>query len=258
MFDVLVRLLRLRHAKVTYVRNITDVDDKINIRAAERGISINDLCAETIKTFHNDTARLGSFDPDIEPRATHHIDEMQAMITTLIEKGHAYEADGHVLFQVSTMDAYGALSKRSMDDMIAGARVEVAPYKREAADFILWKPSDYAFDLITETNSKSIPSLYLYSPLREYIASCSKGKRVDWIKNRFIAANPDKIIKYLGPLSENKDLSKTSVQASLYWCYFAKKFNDFSLNGNIVALNSLLMWIFYSSHIQRDLNPTMY
>ena len=142
VFDVLVRLLRLRHAKVTYVRNITDVDDKINIRAAERGISINDLCAETIKTFHNDTARLGSFDPDIEPRATHHIDEMQAMITTLIEKGHAYEADGHVLFQVSTMDAYGALSKRSMDDMIAGARVEVAPYKREAADFILWKPSN--------------------------------------------------------------------------------------------------------------------
>ena len=142
VFDVLVRLLRLRHAKVTYVRNITDVDDKINIRAAERGISINDLCAETIKIFHHDTARLGSFDPDIEPRATHHIDEMQAMITTLIEKGHAYEADGHVLFQVSTMDAYGALSKRSMDDMIAGARVEVASYKREAADFILWKPSN--------------------------------------------------------------------------------------------------------------------
>ena len=142
VFDVLVRLLRMCYAKVTYVRNITDVDDKINIRAAERGISISDLCAETITTFHQDTARLGSFDPDVEPRATHHIDEMQAMITTLIKKGHAYEADGHVLFQVSTMDAYGALSKRSMDDMIAGARVEVAPYKREAADFILWKPSE--------------------------------------------------------------------------------------------------------------------
>ena len=141
VFDVLVRLLRLRHTKVTYVRNITDVDDKINIRAAERGISINDLCSETIKTFHQDTARLGSLEPDIEPRATHHIDEMQAMITTLINKGHAYEADGHVLFQVSTMDAYGELSKRSLDDMIAGARVEIAPYKREAADFILWKPS---------------------------------------------------------------------------------------------------------------------
>ena len=141
VFDVLVRLLRLRYAKVTYVRNITDVDDKINMRAAERGISIDDLCAKNIKTFHDDTARLGSFDPDIEPRATHHIADMQAMITTLIDKGYAYEAAGHVLFQVSTMDTYGALSKRSMDDMIAGARVEVAPYKREAADFILWKPS---------------------------------------------------------------------------------------------------------------------
>ena len=112
------------------------------MRAAELGISIDDLCAETIESFHNDTARLGSFDPDIEPRATHHIDEMQKMITTLLDKGHAYEADGHVLFQVSSMDTYGALSQRSMDDMIAGARVEVAPYKREAADFILWKPSN--------------------------------------------------------------------------------------------------------------------
>jgi cysteinyl-tRNA synthetase len=142
VFDVLVRLLRQRHPKVTYVRNITDVDDKINMRAAELGISIDDLCAETIESFHHDTRRLGSFDPDIEPRATHHIDEMQKMITTLIDKGHAYEADGHVIFQVSSMNTYGALSQRSMDDMIAGARVEVAPYKREAADFILWKPSN--------------------------------------------------------------------------------------------------------------------
>jgi cysteinyl-tRNA synthetase len=141
VFDVLVRLLRLRHAKVTYVRNITDVDDKINIRAAERGIGIDELCAETIETFHQDTERLGALAPDIEPRATHHIAEMKAMITTLIDKGHAYAADGHVLFQVSTMADYGSLSKRSMDDMIAGARVEVAPYKREPADFILWKPS---------------------------------------------------------------------------------------------------------------------
>ena len=97
VFDVLVRLLRLRHAKVTYVRNITDVDDKINIRAAERGIGIDELCAETIETFHQDTERLGALAPDIEPRATHHITEMQAMITTLIHKGHAYAADGHVL-----------------------------------------------------------------------------------------------------------------------------------------------------------------
>ena len=142
VFDVLVRLLRLRHNKVTYVRNITDVDDKINARAAERGISIDALCKETIKTFHEDTVRLGALAPDIEPRATHHIDEMKAMIATLISKGHAYEKDGHVLFQVSTMANYGALSKRSVDDMIAGARVEIAAYKRDAADFILWKPSN--------------------------------------------------------------------------------------------------------------------
>jgi cysteinyl-tRNA synthetase len=144
VFDVLVRLLRHLYPKVTYIRNITDVDDKINQRAAERGVSIDQLCAETIETFHVDTARLGAAPPDVEPRATHHIDEMQAMISGLIEAGHAYEADGHVLFQVSTMPAYGQLSKRSMDDMVAGARVEVAPYKREPADFVLWKPSSDA------------------------------------------------------------------------------------------------------------------
>jgi len=141
VFDTLVRLLRAHYPKVTYVRNITDVDDKINQRAADRGISIDRLCAETIDSFHADTAMLGAANPDIEPRATHHIDEMQTMIASLIDDGHAYVADGHVLFQVSTMPTYGSLSKRSMDDMIAGARVEVAPYKREPADFILWKPS---------------------------------------------------------------------------------------------------------------------
>ncbi len=141
VFDVLVRLLRQLYPRVTYVRNITDVDDKINQRAAERGISIDQLCAETIESFDADTTSLGAAKPDVEPRATHHIDEMQVMISNLIEAGHAYEADGHVLFQVSTMPAYGRLSKRSMDEMIAGARVEIAPYKREPADFILWKPS---------------------------------------------------------------------------------------------------------------------
>ena len=141
VFDVLVRLLRRLYDRVTYVRNITDVDDKINERAASNGQKIEDLCAETIKSFHADTAALGAEPPDVEPRATHHIDEMIAMINVLIEKGHAYAADGHVLFQVSTMDDYGALSKRSMEDMIAGARVEVAPYKRAPEDFVLWKPS---------------------------------------------------------------------------------------------------------------------
>jgi len=141
IFDVLVRLLRLLNPTVTYVRNITDVEDKINARALENGESIADLTARTAKIFHEDMAALGALPPDHEPRATNYIDEMIAMIKTLIDKGHAYEADGHVLFSVSSMANYGKLSKRARDEMIAGARVEIAPYKKDAADFVLWKPS---------------------------------------------------------------------------------------------------------------------
>ena len=142
VFDVLVSLLRHLYDDVTYVRNITDVDDKINQRAHERGISIDTLCDETIERFHQDAAALYVKAPDVEPRATHHITQMIDMITALIEKGHAYEAEGHVLFAIGSMDDYGALSKRSLDMMRAGARVEVAPYKKDAGDFVLWKPSD--------------------------------------------------------------------------------------------------------------------
>ena len=141
VFDVLVRLLRRLYPKVTYVRNITDVDDKIITRAGERGIGIDRLCEDTIACFHDDVAALGAVPPDHEPRATEFIDGMIAMIRTLIDGGFAYAAEGHVLFSVAAMPAYGALSGRSMEDMIAGARVEVAPYKRDPADFVLWKPS---------------------------------------------------------------------------------------------------------------------
>ena len=144
VFDVLVRLLRHLYPQVTYVRNITDVDDKINQRAAERHISIDKLCEDTIARFHEDAEALYVKAPDVEPRATHHIAEMIAMIETLIAKGHAYEAEGHVLFAIGTMANYGALSNRSLEMMRAGARVEVAPYKRDAGDFVLWKPSEEA------------------------------------------------------------------------------------------------------------------
>ena len=141
VFDVLVRLLRAAFPKVTYVRNITDVDDKINARAAERGISISELCEQTIFGFHKDCKALNVLPPDIEPRATEHITQMVAMIAGLIEKGFAYEAEGHVLFAVEKMPDYGQLSGRSLDEMVAGARVEIAPYKAHPADFVLWKPS---------------------------------------------------------------------------------------------------------------------
>lgn len=143
VFDVLFRLLRhiYGEAHVKYVRNITDVDDKINARAAERGIDIRELTEETYQNFKSDVAALGCLPPTVEPRATEHIEEMKAIIERLIASGHAYVAEDNVLFNVPSMTDYGQLSKRPMDEMIAGARVEVAPYKKDAQDFVLWKPS---------------------------------------------------------------------------------------------------------------------
>ena len=146
VFDVMVRLLRLVYGAdhVTYVRNVTDIDDKINARAHERGITIRDLTNDTLNVFHSDIEALNALPPDIEPRATEYILPMQDMIQVLIDKGNAYEKDGHVLFNVPSMSEYGKLSRRKRDELIAGARVEVAPYKKDSADFVLWKPSDPA------------------------------------------------------------------------------------------------------------------
>ncbi|HET8544316.1 MAG TPA: cysteine--tRNA ligase, partial [Pseudolabrys sp.] len=143
VFDVLFRLLRHVYGEkhVAYVRNVTDVDDKINARAAERGISIREVTEETYKNFKEDVAALGCLPPTVEPRATEHIDEMKALIDRLVKSGHAYVAEDHVLFHVASMKDYGKLSNRSLDEMIAGARVEVAPFKKDPMDFVLWKPS---------------------------------------------------------------------------------------------------------------------
>ena len=143
VFDTLYRLLRHVYGTdhVTYVRNFTDVDDKINARAAEEGRSIRELTDETTRWYLEDMAAIGALDPNKMPRATEWIDAMIAMIEGLIAKGHAYAAEGHVLFRVRSYAEYGALSGRSVDDMIAGARVEVAPYKEDPLDFVLWKPS---------------------------------------------------------------------------------------------------------------------
>ena len=143
VFDVLVRFLRRIYGdrRVVYVRNITDVDDKINDRAAAKGISIEELTKTTIKDFDADCKSLGLTPPDVEPRATQHIDAMVAMIKTLLAKGHAYEAEGHVLFDVSSAKNYGCLSKRSFVDMITNLQVEFLLFKKNPADFVLWKPS---------------------------------------------------------------------------------------------------------------------
>ena len=142
VFDVLYRVLKRLYPTVTYVRNITDIDDKINEASRKSGEPIESITARTTKAFHEDIAALGALPPDVEPRATAHVPQMIALIETLIEAGNAYEAEGHVLFHVPSAPRYGALSGRNRDEMIAGARVEVAPYKRDPADFVLWKPSD--------------------------------------------------------------------------------------------------------------------
>jgi len=140
VFDLLARLLRRRY-NVVFARNFTDVDDKINQASIDTGKSISEITEKFARIYNEDMAALGVQPPDIEPRATQHIGEMIAMIELLIEKGHAYASNGHVLFDVETFDDYGALSRRSLREMIAGARVEVADYKRNAHDFVLWKPS---------------------------------------------------------------------------------------------------------------------
>lgn len=140
VFDLLARLLR-RDYELTFARNITDVDDKINAAAIETGQKIGDITARFIQAYTDDMGALGVLPPDIEPRATEHVSEMIAMIKILIETGHAYEAEQHVLFDVASFEDYSKLSRRDLREMIAGARVEVAPYKNSPQDFVLWKPS---------------------------------------------------------------------------------------------------------------------
>jgi cysteinyl-tRNA synthetase len=142
VFDVLARLLRREFPRVTYVRNITDVDDKINARSRESGEPISAITARTTADFHADMTALNCLPPDVEPRATGSIPEMIALIERLIANGNAYAAEGHVLFSVASYPDYGHLSGRAPDELLAGARVEVAPYKRDPGDFVLWKPSD--------------------------------------------------------------------------------------------------------------------
>jgi len=141
VFDVLARLLRQIYPKVTYVRNITDVDDKINARSLESGENIRTITERTANIFHEDMAALGAEMPDVEPRATDHIKQMIFMIEDLIAKNHAYVNDGHVLFSVPSMPGYGQLSRLDKREIVAGARVDIAPYKNDPQDFVLWKPS---------------------------------------------------------------------------------------------------------------------
>jgi cysteinyl-tRNA synthetase len=141
VFDVLTRVLRSQFSGVTYARNITDIDDKINKAAAEQGVDISVISERYTAFFHQGLEALGVLPPDVEPKVTDHVKEIHQKIQTLIDGGHAYEADGHVLFDVPSYAGYGELSRRDPDELLAGARIDVASYKKNDGDFVLWKPS---------------------------------------------------------------------------------------------------------------------
>ncbi|HEX4532674.1 MAG TPA: cysteine--tRNA ligase [Rhizomicrobium sp.] len=239
VFDVLFRLLRHLYGAdhVTYVRNITDVDDKINARAKQEGISIRELTERTGKIYDEDVAALGNLLPTVTPRATEHIAEMIAMIEALIAAGHAYVADGHVLFDVSSKADYGKLSRRSLDEMIAGSRVEVAPYKKNPMDFVMWKPSDaetpgwdspwgrgrpgwhiecsaMSARYLGETFDIHGGGIDLVFPHHENEIAQSEGAHHDhpfakvWMHNGFLQVEGDKMSKSLGNFVTIHDLLK--------------------------------------------------
>jgi cysteinyl-tRNA synthetase len=235
VFDVLYRLLKHLYSEVRYVRNITDVDDKIIDRARQSGEPIDSVTARTTEAYHQDMAALNALSPDIEPRATQHIAQMISMIEKLVARGNAYEADGHVLFSVPSMPDYGRLSRRSRDELIAGARVEVAPYKRDPADFVLWKPSApevpgwsspwgrgrpgwhiecsaMAADHLGETFDIHGGGLDLIFPHHENEiaqSTCSHGGAPlarYWVHNGFLTVEGEKMAKSLGNFFTVRDL----------------------------------------------------
>ncbi|HEV2561647.1 MAG TPA: cysteine--tRNA ligase [Rhizomicrobium sp.] len=276
VFDVLFRLLRhiYGEAHVTYVRNITDIDDKINARAASEGVSIREVTEKTARQYLDDVTALGCLAPTHTPRATEHIPEMIAMIGQLINAGFAYPAEGHVLFDVGKKKDYGKLARRSLDEMIAGARVDVAPYKKNPMDFVLWKPSDAATPgwdspwgrgrpgwhiecsamseaLLGETFDIHGGGIDLVFPHHENEIAQSEGAHGGhplaryWMHNGFLNVEGEKMSKSLGNFVTINELLE-------YWPGDAIRFNmlktnyaqpmDWTNDGVINSMNELRVW----------------
>lgn len=259
VFDVLFRLLKRLYGNVTYVRNLTDVDDKINKRAHERNISIKELTDEVIEEFHKSTDKLNLLRPTHEPRATFHIKEMLNIINLLVQNGFAYVAEGHVLFRVKKLKNYGQLSKRSLEDMIPGSRVEVAPYKEDPLDFVLWKPSSGNEPSWDSPFGKGRPGWHI-----ECSAMSSKylGKQFD-----IHAGGQDLIF----PHHENEIAQNFGAFGCLmanYWVHNGLLLvNNQKMSkslGNIISLDEILKkydgeiirYVLLSTHYQKTLNWT--
>lgn len=270
VFDVLYRLLQDLYPQVTYVRNITDIDDKIIQASQELNTPITQITERTIKAFWEDMEALGNLSPTIEPKATEHVSQMIQIIEELINKGHAYEAQGHVLFDVSSDPQYGSLSHQGLEDMIAGARVEVAPYKKDPRDFVLWKPSSQdvpgwespwgigrpgwhvecsamAFEYLGETFDIHAGGQDLIFPHHEneraQSTCCHQKPFVRyWLHNGYLIVNGEKMSKSLENFLTVKDLLKKAPGEVLRFALLSTHYRqplDWTDQGLIQAQNSL-------------------
>ncbi len=259
IFDVLFRLLRELYGNVTYVRNITDVDDKINKRAHERDISIQELTSEVIEEFHKNLFFLNILPVTYEPRATFHIQEMIEIISKLIDKGYAYKANNHVLFRVKALKSYGVLSKRTLEEMIPGCRVEIAPYKEDPLDFVLWKPSKESEPFWDSPFGKGRPGWHIECSAMSYKYL---GTQFD-----IHAGGQDLIF----PHHENEiaqNYGAFDILMANYWIHNGLLLVDNQKMskslGNIISLNEILQkydgeiirYVLLSTHYQKTLNWT--
>ncbi|MSO73309.1 MAG: cysteine--tRNA ligase [Rhodospirillaceae bacterium] len=255
VFDVLFRLLRQRHPNVVYARNYTDVDDKINAAAKAQNVAIDIVSQKFAAIYAEDMAALGALAPTLEPRATQHIGGMIAMIERLIAQGHAYAAEGHVLFNVPSYEGYGALSKRARDDMVAGARVEVAPYKKDPADFVLWKPSTPDLPGWDSPWGRGRPGWHIEcsgmieTHLGETIdihgggndlifphhenelaqSTCAHGQKPlarYWLHNGFLTLDKEKMSKSLGNFVTVNDLLKDHAGEAIRWALLSAHYRQ--------------------------------
>lgn len=287
VFDTLARLLRHDFPKLTYARNITDIDDKIIEAAQETGEDISVITEKFAAIYEKDMAALNAEKPDIVPKATDYIEEMIALIVDLIEKGNAYEADGHVLFQVSTMKDYGELSGRTVEDLLAGARVEVADYKREAPDFVLWKPSTpdqpgwdspwgrgrpgwhTECSAMIEKNFGNTIDIHgggqdLIFPHHENEiaqSKCSHGGKAlanHWMHNGYLTVNGEKMSKSLGNFVTVHELlnERPNKGEAIRMCLLTAQYRqpvDFSRGGIAQASKKLDHW----QRITKNVEPTL-
>ena len=274
IFDVLVTLLRHCYAQVTYARNITDIDDKINAASLESGEPIDVITQRFDHAYQEDMDTLGVAPPDIEPRATEHIPQMIALINVLLDQGHAYAADGHVLFAVDSYANYGHLSHRNTDDMIAGARVEVAPYKRNPMDFVLWKPSTRELPGWDSPWGRGRPgwhvecSAMIESHLGETIdihgggqdlvfphheneiaqSTCAHDGALfcrTWVHNSFVTVDGNKMSKSLGNVKLIRDLSSDTPGEALRFALLSSHYRsplDWTAQRTTDARRTLTKW----------------